>query len=202
MTFTARRICTRIPVLALAFTLSACLPAYSSPITTSITYDLTDVTASNGDTLTGTVTIDTTSNKVTAADITFNDAAVGDPVFTDIGRPNSWGTIGQDYISGPKNSPLNYGGQIGLYYDTTNISTGGDLAICVISQICGTNYGSYSTVQAYGRNGGPFYLSGGSLDPIVEAPSTPLVPEPVPLVLLGTGIAGAAFLARYRFNKA
>jgi hypothetical protein len=73
---------------------------------TPILFDLTGVNTSAGS-LTGTVTIDSITDLVTAADITFNDAAAGNPVFTNIGSPNSYNGLGQDYISGPSNSPLN-----------------------------------------------------------------------------------------------
>lgn len=162
---------------------------------TTITYDLMGVTTSAGS-LTGNVTIDTASHLVTAADITFNDALVGSPVFSNIGSPNTYyGGVGQDYISGPSNSGLNYGGQIALYYDTANIGIGiGDLGICLAVGPCGTETNQASFVQAYVNNGygGPFNITGGSLDP-AEAVVTS---EPGSLLLLGTGILCIAVLAR------
>jgi hypothetical protein len=114
-------------------------------------FDLTGVNTSAGS-LTGTVTIDSITDLVTAADITFNDAAAGNPVFTNITpngySPSAYNGMAQDYISGPSNSPLNYGGQVGLFYDTANLGSG-NLSICLHGGPCGTQNGGNgdSTVQ-------------------------------------------------------
>jgi PEP-CTERM motif len=167
----------------------------------TITYDLIGVTTSAG-ALTGTVTINTATDLVTAADITFNDAAVGNPVFTTIESTATYNGLGQDYISGPSNSSLNYGGQVALYFDTANIGSG-DLDICLASGPCGTESDQASTVQAYVslNNGGPFDITGGSLDP--DSPAGATAPEPSSLLLLGTGMLSVGvIMARFSRNKA
>ena len=171
----------------------ACALAHARPFVAranSITYNLTGVTSPAG-TLTGTVTIDSITDIVTAADITFNYAAVGDPVFTNIGSPNAYNGLGQDYISGPSDSPLNFGGQIALYYDTANIASGGDLSICIANGQCGTEPNEPSLVEAYVNtgNGGPFDITAGSLDPSTGGAAAP---EPPSLFLLGTGLCATA----------
>jgi hypothetical protein len=164
---------------------------------TPITYDLTGVSTSAG-TVTGTVSIDSVTDLVVAADITLNDAALGDPVLTNIGSPATYNGLGQDYISGLSNSPLNYGGQIALYYDTANIGTG-DLGICLAVGSCGTESNQTSFVQVYANGGGTFNITGGSLDP--EVATSSVVAEPSSLLLLGTGMLFIAGFARQTLFK-
>jgi len=188
-----------IPAMALAGALTA---SVSVAHATTITYALTGVETSAGS-VSGTVTIDTTTDLVTAANITFNDATFGSPVFNNTTpngyNPSAYNGLAQDYISGLSNSSLNYGGQIALYYDTASIGTG-NLKICLTSGPCGTGSNQGSYVQVYGY-GGLINITSGSLDPVTSTGSTltgsvsAATPEPSSLALLGTGILGLAGLA-------
>lgn len=167
----------------------------------TITFDLVDVNTSAG-TLTGTVNIDTATKLVTSADITFNYAAVGSPIFTTISSSAAYNGIGQDFISGPSNSPLNYGGHWALYFDTANLGFG-NLDICLRGGACGLYGSPGSYAQVYnsirGADRGPIYITSGELDPDAASRSdTAPTPEPPSLILLGTGILfSAALLARF-----
>jgi hypothetical protein len=168
----------------------------SSAHATSITYNLTGVTSPAGS-LSGTVSIDSATLMVTAADIVFNDVAIGDPEFTTIGALNVNHGIGQAFITGLSNSPLNNGGELALYYNTANLGIG-DLAICTSIAPCGHQFNQGSFVLAYaGGFGGRLDLTGGELAPDGLTSNSVAAPEPPTLVLLGTAILlMAALIAR------
>ena len=167
----------------------------------TITFNLVDVNTQDGP-LTGTVSIDTATKLVTSADITFNYAAVGSPVFTTIYSTAAYNGIGQDFISGPSNSRLNYGGHLALYFDTANLSFG-NLDICLRREPCGLYGSPGSYAQVYnsvpGADRGPIYITSGELAPETSSPLDAVAtPEPPSLILLGTGILfSAALLARF-----
>ena len=188
-----------------SLSLAALLAASAACQASTITFDLVDVNSSAG-TLTGTLDIDTATKLVTSADITFNYAAVGSPVFTTLSSTAAYNGIGQDFISGPSNSPLNYGGHMALYFDTANLGFG-NLDICLRREPCGLYGSPGSYAQVYnsipGADRGPIYMTSGELDP--EAPSAlnaAPTAEPPSLILLGTGILfSAALLARFSGRK-
>jgi len=166
---------------------------------TPISFSLIGVETNKG-TITGTVDIDSITKQVTAANITFNDAAAGSPVYFNVDIHNAYNGLGQSYISGPSNGPLNWGGQIALYYDTANIGLGA-LDICVHGVACGTefNQASYAQIYSSHADGGPIFITDGSLAPRTVA--AVVTPEPLSLFLLGTGILFVAVLAYHGLGK-
>lgn len=164
---------------------------------TSITYDLTNVATDVGS-LTGTVNIDASTFLVTAANVMFNNAAVGDPVFNTISSVNLNQGIGQAIITGGSNGTLNNGGQLALYYSTANIAVDGDLAVCTALNPCANahNQGSFEITYA-GNAGGKYNVTGGTLSFDGTVPDSLPTPEPSTLVLMGTAILlMAALMAR------
>jgi hypothetical protein len=160
---------------------------------TTIVYSLTGVTTSVGS-LTGTLSVNSLTDLVTASNITFNDASLSDPVYSVINYSNAYNGLDQTSIlEGTPYASGNYGGQILLYFNTANVGTG-NLSLCIASINCGTQGGGETgTVQAYvsSNNGGPFNITGGSL---TTTATTAVTPEPSSLLLFGTGLLGAVGL--------
>ena len=185
--------------LSLATALSLSTLCHAS----TITFNLVDVNTQDG-ALTGTVAIDTTTQLITSADITFNYAAVGNPVFTGVTSATAHSGLSQDFLSAPANSPLNYGSRLALYFDTANLGLG-SLDLCLRGGSC-TGPGSYVQVinSIPGADRGPIYITSGELDPQLFSPlNAAPTPEPPSLILLGTGILfSAALLARFSGRRA
>lgn len=164
----------------------------------TITYNLTGASTSAG-LLTGMVELDTATNLITSARLTFNNAALGSPVFTTLDSSAADNGFGQAYISGPGSGPLNNGGQAALFFNTANVGSG-TLTICTMAAACGTRVFERSLVEVYSSNGTmSFDLSDGIFS--VAEDTTPAVaatPEPSSLALLGAGIFGLAVLTLFK----
>lgn len=183
----------KLAAIALA-SLGIAVAAHASPITAG-TYDLNNVTV-DGFHLDGTVTVNA-SGIVTAADITLEDAALSNPVFTHIdsaGGPSGFNPVANyAYIS---DSGI---GQVVLYY-LTSLDGSGNIDLCILgANNCNNYQASYLQIynqSSFGYN--PVDLDSGVL---ASAAATSPAPEPGSIALLGTGILGLAGLARRRFGR-
>jgi hypothetical protein len=184
------------------FGLGLGVAAHATPITAG-TYDLTDTTMTAGSTaytLTGTVTIGS-NGLMTAADITLNDAALGNPVFDVIsstGGPAGYNPVADfGYVTTAGNTA-----QLYLSYLTT-LDGSGNIDVCTVGSSCNGYQDSYGQIYGYSAFGyNPVDLDGGgSLDSAPVTLPAAVTPEPRSLALLGTGIFGLATVLRKRRMK-
>jgi PEP-CTERM motif len=187
-----------ISVLGLSFGVAA----HATPITAG-TYDLTDATITARSTaywLTGTVTIGS-NGLMTAADVTLNDAALGNPVFYVIsttGGPAGFDPVADfGYVTTAGNTA-----QLYLSYLTT-LDGSGNIDLCTVGGSCNEYQNSYSQIYGYSEFGySPVDLnSGGTFDAAPVTPPASITPEPASLALLGTGIFGLAVALCKRQKK-
>jgi hypothetical protein len=149
----------------------------------TITYDLEGGTTTGGGTVTGTVTIDSGTDLVTAGDLAFDGSTYGDYVFDNFEYSGSSGLPGENWS---ELESVNYTVLLYLYYDTANIGAG-DLGVDFVEvDMAGTYFDNFS---------------GATLDPETAAVSPAPTPEPSSLLLLGTGVLGLVG-ARRRFVTA
>lgn len=171
------------------FVVSTAVTAHADPITAGI-YNLSDVFV-DGFQLNGTLTLDG-SGHVTAASITLDDSALGNPTFAHV--DSSGGPTGHNPVADFAHISDSGVGQLSLSY-LTALDGSGNIDLCILSaNDCNANQASYA--QIYGQSSfgyGPVDLSSGTLTPASHVSATP---EPTSLILLGTGVLGAAFLMR------
>ena len=173
--------------------------AHGTPITPG-PYDLTGMIVSAGSTeytLTGDVTIGG-NDLISAADITLNDAALGDLGFTKVSiatGPAGYGSAADSaYLTTASGNA-----QLYLSY-LPNSGSAGDISFCILSAgDCNSYQASYLQVYSSSSFGYlPVDLKSGAMDSASVTPSS-TTPEPSSLLLLATGIGVAAIFTRRRF---
>lgn len=163
------------------------------------TYDLNGVTV-DGFQLTGTVTLDT-NGFLSGANITLQDPALANPVFTQItaaGAPP--GNSHQGNYADITDPGI---GELDLYY-TANVDSNGAVDLCIqTAKNCDGNGHEASSLQIFGDSSFGTHavdLNSGTMAVPAAAPVTAATPEPGSLALLGTAVIGLAIFAR-RFGR-
>lgn len=153
-------------------------------------------TTSSG-TLSGTVTLNATTGKFTAASISyFYTATLGSGTYTFSGSPLS-STSGTGYSSndfagtGPAT-----GFDIDLSLPTVNLMGYSGGALCSTTRPCGTQVSAFE-VTLTGTD--LSQVIGGTLTLASQTGAPAVTPEPSSLLLLGTGVLGVASVMRKRF---
>jgi hypothetical protein len=174
------------------------------------TYNLTGLSV-DGFQLTGTVTLNG-SGIVDAAAIQLQDAALGNPVFTNIsstGGPAGYAPVADYAFLGDPGM-----GQLEIEY-LTGLDGAGNVDVCTSSaEDCNSYQASYMQIYEASSFGyGLTPLSGtGELEAAVQNPAPPTAPEssdgssaatpePTTLALLGTGILGMAAMTHKRKRR-
>ncbi len=180
------------------------MTAHATPISAG-TYLLTGTagptlgTGTMDDSLAGTVTVGG-NGLIGATDITLEDAALGNPVFDQIGAVG--GPTGYDPVA--DDASITTTGDTAQWYlsSLTTLGASGETDLCMDgSGNCNAYQASYGRIYSSSTFGySPADLSGGAFRP--SGLSVAIASEPTSLALLGIGILSLAALTRRRALRA